>query len=238
MSGNRITSYSLAMLALLIAGGTWVIASAQRRERTIERAFDVPIALVGVPRGLIVTTAVQDTVSVRLRGAQSSLRGVTTQALEATVDLSDAHAGSAEVIIRPQALTVPEGVEVVSISPERFRLTLEARRQKNVRIRPYLVGQPPLGFEMRDPVITPPVALISGPVSLLVDITEVATERIILTGRTTDFRVRVALVSDSALVRVVEPLDAVVEVPIRPEAELDEVSGDGTPQPEGTPAPQ
>jgi YbbR domain-containing protein len=238
MNGNRITSYSLAMLALLIAAGTWVIASAQRRERTIERAFDVPIALVGVPRDLIVTTAVQDTVSVRLRGAQSILRGVTTQALEATVDLSDSRAGSIEVLIRPHALNVPDAVEVVSISPERFRLTLEARRQKNVRIRPYFVGQPPLGFEVREPTITPPVALISGPASLLGDITEVATERIILTGRTTDFRVRVALVSDSALVRIIDPLDIVVDVPIRPEAELDEVAGVETPEPEGTTSPQ
>lgn len=238
MSRNRFTSYSLAMLALLIAAGTWVVASAQRREPTIERAFDVPIALVGVPRSLIVTTAVQDTVSVRLRGAQSILRGVTTQALEATVDLGEAKAGSVEVIIPPRALNVPEGVEVLSISPERFRLTLEARRQKNVRIRPYLVGEPPLGFAVREPTITPPVVLVSGPVSALDDITEVATERIILTGRTTDFRVRVALVSDSALVSIIDPLDTAVDVPIRPEAELDEVLGAKTPEPEGTTSPQ
>jgi len=46
------------------------------------------------------------------------------------------------------------------------------------------------------------------------NINEVATERIIMTGRTDTFTQSVAVVSDAPLVRVIEPLTVQVTVPV------------------------
>jgi YbbR domain-containing protein len=202
------------LLALLLAFVAWFIVSAPRRERLFERAFAVPLALVGVPRDLVITTPVPDNINVRLRGRSSALRSLSSQNLEATVDLSTSQPGDFILTVRPQALNVPPGIDVVSIDPTRVKFRLERLRQKIVPIRAFLVGAPSPGYTAGDPTINPSEALVSGPASQIRNVTEVATERVIMAGRSATFVQNVGLVADSPLVRVVEPLTAQVTVPM------------------------
>jgi YbbR domain-containing protein len=210
-------SLGLKFLALFLAFVVWFIVSEPRRERVSERAFAAPLSLIGMPRDLIITTPVPDSVSVRVRGRSSEVRSLSSQNLEVTVDISWAQAGEATITLRPQALNVPPDVEVVSVEPNKVRFRVEQLRQSAVRIRPFLVGQLPVGFVAGDPTLLPDQALISGPASQVRNITEVATERIIMTGRTDTFTQSVAVVSDSPLVRIVQPLATQVTVPVAPE---------------------
>jgi YbbR domain-containing protein len=202
------------LLALFLAFVAWFVVSAPRRERLFERAFAVPLALVGVPRDLVITTPVADNINVRLRGRSSALRSLSSQNLEATVDMSASQPGDFILTVRPQALNVPAGIDVVSIDPGRVKFRLERLRQKVVPIRAFLVGAPNPGLTAGDPTIEPPEALVSGPASQIRNVSEVATERVIMTGRSATFVQNVGLVADSPLVRVVEPLTAQVTVPM------------------------
>lgn len=206
------SDFGLKVLALSLAALVWGTVSAARREKLIERTYDVPLALVNVPSDLIVTKGLQPTVSVRLRGPLSTLRSMSSQNLEATVDLSDLRAGEVSVFIRPQYINIPEGSELVSISPAKLSLSIEPRRQKAVAVRPFLVGDPPNGYAVFNVSIEPESALVSGPASAVRDISELGTERIILSGRTDNFSLNVAIVSERPLVRVVEPQNARVTV--------------------------
>ena len=208
----------LKALALFLAFVMWFVVSAPRRERIAERAFAAPLSLVGMRRDLVITTPVPDTVSVRLRGRASEVRALSSQNLEVTVDLGWAQqAGEVTITLRPQAINVPPEIEVVSIDPTKIRFRVEQLRQRVVAIRPFLVGQPTAGFQAGEPALVPDTALISGPASLIQKINEVATERIIMTGRTGTFTQNVAPVSDSSLVRIVEPLSVQVTVPVTAE---------------------
>lgn len=205
-------NFGLKVLALCLAALVWGSVSASRREKLIERTYDVPLAIVNLQSEQIVTKGLQPSISVRLRGPLSTLRSLSSQNLEATVDLANAPTGDVSVFIRPQALNVPEGCELVSITPAKLTLTIEPRRQKAVTIRPFLLGDPPDGFSILNVTIEPESALVSGPASAVRDITEVATERIILSGRTDNFALNVALVSERPLVRIVEPQNVRVTV--------------------------
>ena len=217
-NGNAVSNLLLKVLALFLAFVVWFVVSAPRRERVAERAFAAPLSLVGMRRDLVITTAVPDTVSVRLRGRASQVRSLSSANLEVTVDLSWAQqGGEVTITLRPQALNVPPDVDVVSISPTQVRFRVEELRQKTVPIRPFLVGAPPKGYQAGEPVLIPDNALVSGPSSLIQKISEVATERIIMTGRTETFMQNVAPVSDSSLVRVIEPLSVQVTVPVTAE---------------------
>jgi len=207
----------LKALSLILAFTVWLVVSAPRREPVSERAFAAPLALVRMPRNLVITTPVPDTVSVRLRGRVSDLRSLSSQSLEVTVDVSWAQAGEATITLRPQALNVPPQVEVVSIEPTKVRFRIEQLRQKIVPIRPFLIGQPPAGYVGGEPALAPSEALVSGPASLVQKVSEVATERIIMTGRTETFVQNVAVVSDSSLIRVIEPLTTQATVPVSAE---------------------
>ena len=213
-----VSGLVLKMLALFLAFVVWFVVSAPRRERVSERAFAAPLSMIGIRRDLVITTPVPDTVNVRLRGRATELRSLSSQNLEVTVDLGWAQqAGDVTITLRPQAINVPPDIDVVSIDPTKIRFRVERLRQKVVPIRPFLVGEPTSGYQAGEPALVPDHALISGPASLIQKISEVATERIIMTGRTDTFVQNVAPVSDSSLVRVIEPLSVQVTVPVTPE---------------------
>ena len=207
----------LKVLSLFLAFTVWVVVSAPRREPVSERAFAVPVSLVRMPRDYVITTPVLDTVSVRLRGRMSDLRSLSSQNLEVTLDMSWVQPGEATITLLPKAINVPPQIEVLSMDPTKLRFRVEPLRQKVVSIRPFLAGDPPPGYTPGDPTLEPDHALISGPASKVRNLTEVATERIIMTGRTETFTQTVAVVSDASLVRVIEPLTTQVTVPVTAE---------------------
>jgi len=220
----------LKFLSVLLAFLVWFIVSAPRREPVSERAFAAPVSLVRMPRDLTITTPVPDTVSVRLRGRISNLRALSSQNLEVTLDVSWVTPGDAVITLSPQAMSVPPQIDVVSMEPTKLRFHVEALRQKVVPIRPFP------GYSVGDPTLVPDHALISGPASQVRNITEVATERIIMTGRNETFVQNVAVVSDSSLIRIIEPLATQATVPLNPEigpvapATVTDTAGDSAPE--------
>lgn len=205
----------LKLLSLFLAFIVWFVVSAPRRESVSERTLPVPLSIVGMPPQLMITTPVPETVNVRLRGRVSMIRSLSSQNLAVTIDMRNwAQAGDASITIRSQAINTPEGVEVVSVEPNKVGFRIEQVRQRVVNIRPFLVGDPPKGYTVGDPTVAPDHALVSGPLSQIRNLSDVATERIIMTGRTALFVQRVGVVSDSPLVRVVEPQAVEVTVPV------------------------
>ncbi len=218
---SRFTNIGLKMVALFLAVVLWFFVSSPRREPVSERAFSPPLSVVRMPRDLVITTQLPDTVSVRLRGRRSDLRAVSSQNLEVTLDMSSAQAGEVTITLRPQAINVPPDVEVVSIDPNKLQFRIEHLRQRVVRIRPFLVGQVPEDFVAGKPTADPDQALVSGPSSQIRNTTEVATERIIMTNRTDTFTQSAALIADSPFVQIIQPLTTLVTVPVLPKLSPD-----------------
>ena len=210
-----VSNLGLKAVAVFLALVVWFVVSAPRRESISERTLPVPLSIVGMPSQLMITTQVPDTVNVRLRGRLSVVRSLSSQNLGVTIDMRNwAQPGDASITIRSQAIITPEGVEVVSVEPNKVSFRLEQVRQRVVNIRPFLVGDPPKGYTVGDPTVTPDQALVSGPLSQIRNMTDIATERIIMTGRTTLFVQNVGVVADSPLVRVIEPQTVEVTVPV------------------------
>ena len=205
----------LKFAALLLACVLWFIVSGPRREQQLERTVTASLSLVGLSPNLVVTTDVRSSVAVRVRGRVSPLRSLASQNLEATADLSRiASAGDIEITLRPQSINVPEDVEVVDIVPNKVRFSIEKLGRSAVTIRPFLAGETPPGYLVGQAAANPDQALVEGPLSQIVKLSEVATERIIMTGRTATFVQNVPVVSDSPLVRIVRPQTTQVTVPV------------------------
>ncbi len=205
----------LKLVSLGLAFVLWFFVSAPRREPVRERFFTAALSLVSMPSNLVITTDIPGSVAVRVRGRTSELRNLAMQNLEVPVDLKwIQNAGEAEITLRPQAIDLPPELEVVSIVPNKVRFRIEALRQQTVPVRPFLVGDPPVGYVIGDATVEPPVVLVSGPAPQLMNLSEVTTERIIMTGRTGTFVQSVGVVSDSPLVRVISPLMTQVTVPV------------------------
>lgn len=223
----------MKLLALVIALVFWTVQSAPRRERPVERPFEVQLSLMGIPRDLIVTTTVQDRVNVWLRGRPSLLQSLSSSNLEATLDLTGNRPGPLSLPIRPESLNLPQDVEVVTIDPAVVSLTLEPRRQGVVPIRPFTVGELPPGYTLGEIVVVPDTAEITGPASFIKNVGEVATERVILSGRLQTFQTTVGLVSDHPLVRITLPGSVVVTVTVISPPPVDAETTDTVEEPEG-----
>jgi len=209
----------LQLVSLALAAGVRWVVSAPHREPVIERRFAAPLSIVGTPREFVITTPVPDTVSVRLRGRASDMSAVSSQTLDVPVDVSwIQQSGDVTITMHPQAVHKPPDIEVVAIDPNKLRFHVDVLRQRAVAIRPFLIGQPPQGYIIGDPTTSPDRALVSGPGSQIVKMSEVSTERINMTGRTATFVQNAAVVSDTPLVRVVAPVTTQVTVPVIAEA--------------------
>lgn len=228
-------NFGVKVLALLLAFVLWFIVSAPRRERVRERIVTAPLSLVALPGEFVITTDIAGSVAVRVRGRQNDLRALAAMTLEVPVDLSWVQQpGEVEITLRPQVINVPPDIEVVSIVPNKIRFRIERLRQRAVPIRPFLVGSPPGGYLVGQATANPESALVSGPASQILKLSEVATERIIMTGRMGTFVQNVAVVSDSPLVRVISPLTTQVTVPVLAEVGPEAPSDGVSPQPQST----
>lgn len=205
----------LKLVSLLLACVVWFMVSAPRRGRVRERIVTAPLSIVGMRNDLVITTNIPSTVALRVRGRESELRALASRALDVSADVSWVdRAGEAEMTLRANAINLPPEIELVSLDPNKLRFRVEQLRQRTVPIRPFLVGDPPSGYLIGEPSSNPDRALVSGPASQILTLSEVATERIIMTGRTSTFVLNVAVVSDSPLVRVLSPLTTQVTVPV------------------------
>jgi YbbR domain-containing protein len=239
MSGSQtngwLSNLGLRVLSLLLAFSVWFVVSTPRREPVSERAFAAPLSLVRMPRDLVITTPVPDTITLRLRGRASDLRSLSSQNLEVTLDLNWVTPGEASITLNRQAIAVPPGIDVESMEPSKVRFRVEQLRQKVVAVRPFIVGRLPLGYQAGDPSVNPDQALVSGPASLVRNLADVATERIIMTGRTETFVQNVNIVTDSPLIRVIDPTATQVTVPVTaeigPQLQPADVSEDAAPEP-------
>jgi YbbR domain-containing protein len=171
----------LFLLALLIAYMLWYSLGGQRRERTAVRGFKAPLTLVNLPRDLVITTSVPDTVAVQLRGPLN-VTGDPSMPLEVLLDLSDARSGvHTYPIIEGDIQTHPE-VTVVSVDPAAITLELERLETITLPVRPTVEGTPAPGFAISEVRVAPAQLAIQGPGSLLTALEDVETSPVSVEG--------------------------------------------------------
>ncbi len=168
-------------LAIVIALFLWLVA---RGSSSVERGFDIPVVLQGVPDDLVVVDQGADVVNVRLLGTRSTLRNFNPERLEYPLEISEAKPGQADFEVDLSRFDLPRGARVVSRSPARIELSLERRIGKTVKVKPDLEGQPAEGFRVAEISIDPPRVRITGARSEVLRLSEVATETIDVAGAT------------------------------------------------------
>lgn len=166
-------------LALVIALFLWSVANGSS---SIERAFDLPIVLRGVPPELVVTDQSADVVNVRVLGTRAVLRNLELDRLEYSIDVATRRPGTAVYEVDPSTLELPRGLRIVSRSPARIELGFEPRGRKTVRVRAELEGEPAPGFELGAIEVDPPRVKVSGARSEVLRLTEVTTDAVDVNG--------------------------------------------------------
>ncbi|MEP6994478.1 MAG: CdaR family protein [Acidobacteriota bacterium] len=204
------------LLALVIACVAWFIISGQRRERISERSYRIPLSVVNIPAGTIIVSPLPEAVDVRIRGSFSALRQLEPAKLEAVVDLLDAAQGEKRYPLAPEDINVPQGVEVIAISPPEVRLSLDGVAEKTLSIVPETAGTPASGSHIEEVTAEPRMGRVQGPTRTLARMVNLRTEPVSVDGRDGSFSATTTLAAQPAGVRVREGHLVSVHVRIRP----------------------
>ena len=207
------TNLGYKLIAVGVAFLLWGVAHSSS---SVERGFDVPMVLRGIPDDLVIVDQSSDEVNVRIQGTRAALRNVASVDLEYPVEVSGAKPGVLTVEVDPTPLELPRGARIVSRSPSRVDLTLARRGGKAVRVRADVAGEPAPGLVVGEVSVEPPRVRITGAQPEVLRLSEVLTETIDVTGATADVEKDVPIALTGSHVWLEEQQPVRVRVRIEP----------------------
>src|SRR5215470_8852198 len=181
----------LKILALLITAVLWL--SVASRPVTEVVLHGVQIELSNVPPGLQPTKFDTLSASVTLRGPRDALDTLRAGDLALKADLTGVEPGVRVITVKLDRGRLPANVEEVSIDPYSVRVTIEREATKEVMVKPRFDGEPSHGYQLINWQVFPPSIRVVGAASEIRDITEVSTETVSLSGKSTSFTEDVAI---------------------------------------------
>lgn len=206
----------LFLLSLVVAFVLWYGLAAQRRANISVRGMRATVTLVNLPRELVVTSPVPDSVSVQLRGPLSRALG-DTNALEVLLDLLDARPGTRTYAIDESSMSLPPNVDLVSVDPPALTVELERQATRSLPIRPTIEGTPLAGYTTAEVRVSPPLVTVQGPESRLDDLEFLTTTPVSIAGATGPVEASVQPeLPDDRLIRLLTIGAIGVTVDIRP----------------------
>ena len=168
------TNLRTFFLAFVLALAVWVTAvTSANPDLTQAYPNPIPIEFIGQDPGLVMTGTVQRQVQVTLRAPRSIWDTLLTgeTAIHAVVDLTGLKAGTHPLQVQLQIDARP--VRIVSVTPEKFDLSLEQLVTDSMPVELTYLGQPAIGYKAGDVVLTPAEAVISGPESFVAQVKHV-----------------------------------------------------------------
>ena len=160
-----------AIVSLLASFLIWInMASTENTD--IERVFsNVPVSFSGAEelrtsRGLIVTDASTDTVTVKIHGSRASIGNLHASDLTAVVDVSGI--SQTRDMVVSYTIGFPEtvnmnGVDVVSKTPETIEFSVVQENSKTVEVKGVFTGSVAEGYTVDPIVVEPSTVTLYGP---------------------------------------------------------------------------
>jgi len=203
----------LFLLSLVVACLLWFGLARQRQGNVSVQVIRAPLKLVNLPRDLVVTSSVPDTVSVQLRGPRNAL----DRSLEVWLDMSDARSGTTSYTIGADALALPEEVELVSVEPASIDVTVERMVIRSVPVRPQVEGTPAAGFEVTQVRVTPQQVTVQGAESRMDDLDTLITAPVSIEGASGPLEATaMPLIPDDRNVRILTLGPVTISVDVQP----------------------
>lgn len=158
-----------------------------------EIAVQVGVSYV-LPEGKVMVSEPVDSVRVTIKGPWRRIKRFDEREIDRlTIDLSRVVAG--EVPIPRDAVRLPSGLSLTSITPRSIRVAFEKRVDKEVEVVAALAGHTSHGFTVASDrlKIDPPRVVVRGAEGVIAALAQVRTQEIALAGRRQSFDAEVAL---------------------------------------------
>jgi len=153
------------IIALILSTILWVFVENQQNPEVLGLLPDeIAVQVANIPPDLVVVSDLPSVIA-RIAAPRDVWERLGRDALRVTVDLSNANEGFGEYPIAARARELR--VRVLEVSPSRVPVRLERVGQKTIPVRVSIAEEPPLGFSLESPKVTPTDITVKGPQSLV-----------------------------------------------------------------------
>lgn len=207
-------NFGLKVLSLVLATGLWFMIS--RDEQPAEVAVRAPIVFKNSPSDLVISSESVPETQIRVRGPERVVRQLTSNEVQAEIDLSGIKPEEHTFDLTPPQVRHPREIQVMQVVPGQMHLAFDTRLTRDVEIHPNILpGNLADGEQVVKWTVDPPRVTISGPRHHVERIEAAKTDPIDPTGvrGTASFNSSV-YVSDS-LVQVERPTEVRVIVVVQ-----------------------
>lgn len=169
----------LKLISLVLAIALAVIV---RGEREAVIAAVIAVEYADPPPGRVLVTEPIETVRVLIKGPWTRIKRFEERAVPPiAVPLGGLTEG--EFAIQPDLVRLPQGLEVVSISPRSIHVAYEPVEQREIPLRANVIGTPAPGWVVRDVVVTPSTMTVRGGRSAMADLSKLDLSAVSVEGQ-------------------------------------------------------
>ena len=163
-SVRRPKNWVLKLVSLLFALFLWYFVVGEDK---VDMNVTIPVEIVNLPRDLVISNQFKKQLEVTISGQRSLTRGMTSQHISRTIDLSKASPGTVVIQNHLDSIKLPRGLSILRVQPPTITLLLDRLIQKELPIKPILVGKVHNSYKLQKVTADPPTLVISGPQSIL-----------------------------------------------------------------------
>ena len=198
----------LKLVSFLLAFVLWLILIPEEKTYS-ERTLTVPLETRNVPVDMEIVERPAGTVDVTVRASNRALNELLPAAVTARLDLERASIYQEMYPLNASAVAVPQGVEVVAISPNMVRLKLEKTRQMDLEVAPMIVGKVGAGFHIAKIEVFPARIPVKGPESKIRTRDRITTSPIDVSGLAQSATLEADIILPRPDIRLATPLTRV-----------------------------
>lgn len=159
-------NWPLKLLSFVLAFFVWLNLIPEEKTYS-EKSVTSVLETSNIPAELEIVEKPVPSIEVIVRAPNRIINDINPANVHARLDLGKATVYQEEYPLYKEMITVPQGAEVVGVSPNKVNLRLERTEQIELDIVPVLVGKISEGFRITKVVANPQKVLVKGPESVL-----------------------------------------------------------------------
>ncbi len=141
MKGVFLHNLPVKIVAFLAAFVLWIFVMGDQNP-AMESGFSVPLIVLNRPSETYVTKDAES-VKIKLRAPRSAFAEMSSEEIKAFIDLAGLEPGEHPLHVQT---VVPQGLEVISVTPDTVGVNLDPIVQKRMPVRLHRTGNPPEGL--------------------------------------------------------------------------------------------
>jgi len=198
------------LLSVAIAVSLWFFVTYRGQSET---TVEAQLEFKNVPQGVEILKQNIKKATINVRGHESILNGLKPSDVRILVDMTNGKAGEASYYFDTNDVKITKNIKVLRIEPTYAKVTLDESSTKVLQVKPYIVGQPAKGFEIKKITVSPAVASVEGPATEMARLAALRTEPLDITGLDADISQTVRVDANGRNVRF-KTSDVLVKVAI------------------------